>query len=249
MGRRVRHLNPGSAGAVLALDSRFISGLSDGDPVSTWSDRSGSGNNATQTGTARPTFETAEQGGQPVIRFDGSNDYLNAGDVCDLRTNSLVMICVSKYRVSNSNGALCGKSSARILQGRYSLIRDVGNMIALYGGGTADPPYNDQRVQAADTSSTFRVVTMGLNRANFNSLFYNGDQQATKIITDSTDHNISDLLFIGAYQNSGGSSSLAGYYLDGDIAQVIVQLTNAYSTPLRRRLEHSAAFAFKIPCS
>ncbi len=50
--------------------------LADGNPVSTWTDSSGNGNDATGSSTARPTYKTAIVGGKPVVRFDGSNDVL-----------------------------------------------------------------------------------------------------------------------------------------------------------------------------
>lgn len=50
--------------------------LSDTDPVSTWTDSSGSGNDATGTSTARPLYRTGIIGGKPAVRFDGSNDIL-----------------------------------------------------------------------------------------------------------------------------------------------------------------------------
>jgi hypothetical protein len=44
-------------------------GLADGDPVTTWTDSSVNGNNATMTGSNRPTFKTAIVNGKPVVRF------------------------------------------------------------------------------------------------------------------------------------------------------------------------------------
>ncbi len=77
MHRRARHFNARDAGAPLVLDSRFITGLTDGDPVSTWSDRSGNGHDATQaTSGSKPTFLTAQQGGCPAVDFDGTADFL-----------------------------------------------------------------------------------------------------------------------------------------------------------------------------
>lgn len=63
------------AGAVLNLQADAGLGLADNDPVATWSDQSGSGNNATQsTAGAKPTFKaTAGPGGRPCVRFDGSD--------------------------------------------------------------------------------------------------------------------------------------------------------------------------------
>lgn len=244
MHRRARHLNPASAGAAMALDSRFITGLSDGDPVSTWSDRGGSANSVTQSGTARPTFETNDQGGQPVLLFDGSDDFLNGGDILDIGTNSLTMIVVAK-RFSGVNTTLAGKSRAAATDARYSLLRESNNMLALYGfggGGTV--------ASVADTSTSARINTLEIQRTVAVRLIFNGTQQASTAITGSDINNLNstDSFFVGAYQGSGGSTPpLAGYYWNGTIAQVLVMFE--VNSPLRRRLEHAAAFAFKIPCS
>jgi len=65
------------AGLQLWLDASQITGLNDGDAVGTWADLSGNGNDATQaTGSKKPTFETNELNGRPVVRFDGVDDIL-----------------------------------------------------------------------------------------------------------------------------------------------------------------------------
>jgi hypothetical protein len=244
MHRRARHLNPGSAGAVMALDSRFITGLSDGDPVSTWSDRSASANNVTQSGTARPTFETNEQGGQPVLLFDGTDDFLNGGDILDMGTNSLTMIVVAK-RTSGVNTTLAGKSRAGPGSGRYSLLRESNNMIAVYdsGGGVFVP-------SIADTSTAARINTLEIQRSVAVRIIFNGTQQVSSTITgtDTNNLNSTDSFFVGAYQGSGGSTPpLGGYYWNGTIAQVLIMFQ--VNTPLRRRLEHAAAYSFKLSCN
>lgn len=62
------------AGAVLWLDASQITGLSDGNAVSTWPDMSGNGYDATQgTGSAQPTYKTGIVNGKPVVRFDGGD--------------------------------------------------------------------------------------------------------------------------------------------------------------------------------
>lgn len=65
------------SGLAVWFKADAITGLSDNDPVSTWNDSSGNSRNATQTGTLRPTYQTAEQNGLPIVRSDGSDDYLN----------------------------------------------------------------------------------------------------------------------------------------------------------------------------
>ena len=245
MGRRVRHLNPGSAGAVLALDSRFITGLSDGDPVSTWSDRTSNGNNATQTGIARPTYETAEQGGQPVIRFDGTNDVFSLGTSTGLQPSTLTSIFVMVRNsdwISASFGIIWCKPNANYAGDGYYITVEantVNKIVAAVNGFVAnlDTSSNVNTRFPLGTAVIFEV-NIQPQRADFVS---NGSVFFSSIKTQSITAT-SDIKYLG--DNSPGYSS--GHY-PGDFAQVIIAPNLADS--LRRRLEHSAAFAFKIPCS
>lgn len=77
------------SGLELWLDADQIEGLNDGDPVANWPDMSGNGFDGTQAdGARKPTYETNELNGKPVVRFDGSDDLiltgLNCGSVCSL---------------------------------------------------------------------------------------------------------------------------------------------------------------------
>lgn len=63
------------SGTVIYLKPDTL-GLSDTDPISTWVDQSGSGNDVTSTSTNRPLYRTGIINGLPVVRFDGSNDLL-----------------------------------------------------------------------------------------------------------------------------------------------------------------------------
>lgn len=66
-------------GCVLWVKADAITGLSDGDPVGTWADQSGNGNDLVQaTAAKKPTYETNECNGEPIVRFDSVDDYLKA---------------------------------------------------------------------------------------------------------------------------------------------------------------------------
>jgi hypothetical protein len=59
------------------LEADNITGAVDGDAIGTWTDLSGNGRNATQTGaTQKPLYKTGIINGKPVLRFDASNDAL-----------------------------------------------------------------------------------------------------------------------------------------------------------------------------
>jgi len=65
------------ANLFLWLDADAITGLNDNDAVVTWEDQSVNGRDFTQ-GTAgfRPTYQTGELNGLPVVRFDGTDNFL-----------------------------------------------------------------------------------------------------------------------------------------------------------------------------
>ena len=64
-------------GLVLALRASELAGdLSNGDPVTQWSSVGGVGVSASASGATAPTFVASGIGGQPVVRFDGANDFM-----------------------------------------------------------------------------------------------------------------------------------------------------------------------------
>jgi len=59
-------------------DATEIDGA-DGESIATWSDQTGNGFDLTQsTSTNQPTLKTSIINGNPVVRFDGSDDFLTA---------------------------------------------------------------------------------------------------------------------------------------------------------------------------
>lgn len=67
------------AGIQLWHKADAITGLADGDPITSWPDSSGRGRTSQAgSGTTRPLYKTAILGGLPVARFDGSNDFLRS---------------------------------------------------------------------------------------------------------------------------------------------------------------------------
>lgn len=68
---------PDIAGLKLWLKADAITGLSDNEPVSSWPDSSGLGNDAVQPSAQKqPTYKVNVLNRKPTVRFDGAGDFL-----------------------------------------------------------------------------------------------------------------------------------------------------------------------------
>src|SRR3990167_2153597 len=64
-------------GLMFYSDASYITGLNDGDSVTTWNDLSGNGNHATQaTASQKPIYKVNIINGKPVVRLDSVDDNL-----------------------------------------------------------------------------------------------------------------------------------------------------------------------------
>lgn len=71
-----------------------IVGISNGNPVGSWIDSAGSGDPATSSGGSRPTFQTNVINGKPVVRFNGSSNYLRTTAGGASLTGNFYVACV-----------------------------------------------------------------------------------------------------------------------------------------------------------
>ncbi len=91
------------AGLVLWLEADTIPGLSDGDPITTWSDDSGLGNDATGAGATRPIYRTNVLNGLPAARFDGA-DFLVVANDSSLQPQEYSAFAVGSYTGTAAGG-------------------------------------------------------------------------------------------------------------------------------------------------
>jgi hypothetical protein len=70
------------SGLQVWLDASQITGLADNDLVAIWEDNSGANHDATQGNSGlQPTYKTAALNGLPVVRFDGTDNFLELGNL------------------------------------------------------------------------------------------------------------------------------------------------------------------------
>lgn len=89
----------------------------DGDALSTWSDSSGNGNDATNSGAAgtKPAYKAAFTNGKPAVTFDGGDGFTVANESnFDIATPTVFFVAT---RTSGS-GNLMGKSTTGFSDGR-----------------------------------------------------------------------------------------------------------------------------------
>ena len=233
MRARQRHFKPKSVAATAAFDARYISGLSDGNAVSTWSDISGNATDATQsTANSQPLYKTATLGGSPSVRFDGSDDHL-LHSITNATTCSIVVV-LSRLSSQSSYRGLCafGDSST------------AGTMMLL----RMDPPaqwgtfttVNATATSTIATSSPTIMTTID-NAGSGGSFFLKG---------------VSDGTWTG---NSAGQlqKHIGGAYLPAIPANqtsnvdmgAVYLMSVAMTDSVRKRIERGLGYSFKVACS
>lgn len=229
MRARHRHFNPKAAGATAAFDARYGIAVANGAGVDTWTNRVGT-NDATQTSSAnRPTFRA--NGGNnnaPALEFDG-NDRLVHSISITVAPNLIMAVATRTAGVDFSAIAAFmppNTANFNILYARW------GTNWGFTPGDSGQSILNNWRIcsakplSTATSNSSTTMWTDGANETTKTGSRYGGDS--------------SDRREIG--------SSLTTSYLVGSISQVIA-IPKDVTNPLRKRLEHAAAYSFKIACN
>jgi hypothetical protein len=101
--------------------------------MSSWSDSSGNGNAVANTQSSlKPTYETNELNGKPVVRFYNSSGFSNlSGNIYASSTTDVQAVAVAKWNSVN-NVAICDVAQyAPLMRVHNSLV----SLIAINGGG------------------------------------------------------------------------------------------------------------------
>jgi len=241
MRARHRHFNPRDAGATAAFDARYGIAVADNTAVDTWSNRVGS-NDATQTDSAkRPTYKaTGGNANSPALLFDptsgnvANNDFLSHS-IAALGAPSLMM-AVAIRTGGNAFAPIAAFMPPNT--SNYSIIYSTGYGTGSvnWGAGSVNSGQsilNTWRILSAKPASTATsnsgttVWTDGANEATATGSRYGGDANDRRKI---------------------GHDTAGGEFLNGSVSQVIA-IPADVGNPLRKRLEHAAAYSFKISCN
>jgi hypothetical protein len=188
----------------LWLDAAALSTITESSgAVSEWRDRSGNGRNVTQaTGASQPALITSSLNSLPVVRFDGSADFMDSGSFTITgQQYRLIVVRTSASAVIPIVGSTTGGQEALIFAAagsspanRFSMYRDTTNLQSTTTSSVADTAY----------------ILSGNFNSTSSSLRVNGVQVASGTVgTNNT----------GAVRLGRNPATL---YTAGDIAEVVI---------------------------
>jgi hypothetical protein len=236
MRARQRHLNPKAAGANIIFDARYITGLSDTDPITTWTNRSGS-NDAT-TAVDSPTYETNERGGNPIARFDlGIGSSLACTSSSFSGTGARFVMAAYKSNSTGTYTAGVAGQSGTVTTGAWFAMQVRTSTF------TGDPYIRGASADTQNNKSTPDNLWKIATGAYDGTTLYTRKNGA-EIDSVARTLNTNNVPFRVGYEQVTTSSA----FFDGDIAYVVAGPVT-YSVPLIRRLEHMMSLSYKIACS
>jgi hypothetical protein len=219
--------DPSLITTALWLDANDSSTITQsGGLVSAWADKSGTGKNATQSGSARPAYSATGLNSKPAIDFDGADDDLALSSVTGLNVVNQSLFIVAK----RDNSA-----------GRTEISFSVGTTGA--GDGIADTPRWTDNVMYSQigyvgnrpTPTSVITDTPYINAVTGGSIQYsytNGTLIGTGTSQSTSNFSVAGGGFVG----SGRAVSTASRYFDGKISELII-ISFVAALDLRQKVE------------
>lgn len=235
-------ISPSTFGGLqLWLDASQLTGLSNGGALTTWTDRTS--NAFVGTAVASPTFITNSMNDLPVVRFNGTSQYINFGsNILNIGSNSgVATFAVIKFNNTGAGGVV-GKTVYGPSNARWALRRETNSMrflVDVNGTGT--------EATYSDTTTTTQLAEGVWNRQQV-FIYKNGALLGSNTQASTSNLSNSAPLWVGAYPNGSGSAPQAGLFMNGDVAEILVYMSNI--TPfIRQQIEGYLSWKWGLQAS
>jgi len=218
--------------------------LGDGAPVSEWNNN----NNANypmkleQPDTRySPVFIENTLNGKPVLRFNGSNQFLNGGNVLNIGNVGQSIFVVAKSTNNATDRTLLAKSAYGISQfsnNKYA-IRFANTNIFRFEYTDIPPPTRIITNTAASTDYSI-VGTMVDLPAGSIALFVDSKQVGKESVRFNYMFTSGYDFLLGAYNNAAGTGTpdnMPNNFFNGDVAEMIAY-DRAVTQPERQEIEN-----------
>jgi len=173
--------------------------------VDQWTDKSGQGNNVTQTGSARPTTNATTQNGLNVLDFDGGDTLVVPSGLFSIPNGANTIFAVAKRT-----------SETAIIEGLFNLREGSNNryfMIFSTVSGRIEFRNGTTSITKSSLTNTDFQILRGRRSGTTEAVTANGLSEASS--TNAIDESGIDTGFIGGL--TGGASRLIG-----SIAEIIL---------------------------
>jgi hypothetical protein len=246
MRARHRHFNPRDAGALVALDSRYGFSLSDGALVESWNDRTSNNNHAVQsTSSLRPSYETNELNGQPVISFNSKRlDCVPLSTA--VTSNALTCISISNRKT----GGTVAHGYGRVFSVWTSVFgadfNNIPSITTIRGSGVGGFAAGSWSVYRANANVA--LISGSYDTHYIQSFTLDGSTVKARTNTSTEVTGTTSATSLNAQNLWIGGNNAADSYLLGNIGMVTI-IRSVVSDAFRKRLEHAAAFSFKLDCN
>ncbi|MCB9197905.1 MAG: T9SS type A sorting domain-containing protein [Flavobacteriales bacterium] len=221
-----------SANMSFWLDASQLS-LNDADPVATWTDMSGNGNDFSQgTGGNQPAFKAVGSiGGQPSVDFLGS-DFMESSAVSSLNTDVVTWFVVSKSTVNFGTGERKG-----LIETSTSFSASTWGTFEREFNNTTSGFYNFGR--NTSTGVVFSYTDISTSAQN-NPYIINGIWRSSNAVSNYLNgtlgvagSNANLNTFTHSKTIIGGRYAQPTEYFDGEIAEIIVFNAELNSAQIR----------------
>jgi hypothetical protein len=201
-------------------DARQITGLSDGEIVSTWTDETGNGRDQTQADSTTPTYQTNEINGNPAVLSD--SDYFEDGNYLG---NKLSYYLVYKQSGGNKCAIATYKNFSNAVEG-LNITFDNGDVRLQYGDGSTQNTPIESFGSLQD--GTPHVIGVGLDADNGTAFWnFDGTERTQSVGTLTIDHGdvylmTQELVTRRSFDGHQGHNLIYGTYHDSSTRSSVV---------------------------
>jgi hypothetical protein len=225
-----------------------ISGLSNNDPVSTWSDSSTSGWDATASSGDRPTYITNAQNSLPIVRFSGSNHLsLGSRDLFRNVGGGTIYAVIKNDATNQRCGVMFASAGPSSTLARFTMESGILNNTNKYGAGGRRLDADSFRSIATSASINTNWRLLGAV-ADWTGSVLTVYLDAVQDGQDTSFHgggSTSDTATNSVHTTIGATGTNNNNTYDGDIAEIVV-VHEALSTGDREKLEGYLAWKWGL---
>jgi hypothetical protein len=213
--------------------------------ISKWTDKSTNKYTMNQSNaTKQPTYTNSLNGLSTLTFASASSQYLygdTSANTFSVGTNCYSIFAVCKILSTSTYGSVFTKSLYGAAAGKIRLGRDNSKYACLVSHNLSNNNLSPN--STIDSNNEYRILEMVINRVSGYDYVYENGNTTAKVsygpYTSDTGTNLTNSLemLIGAYGSTTGtpgSTPTVGYYLLGDIAE-IVSFANPYDMTTAKR--------------